>query len=268
MSCRMIIYFLITLFVLLSVWKFIYWQGMDLANIYDEGTMFFGHRGDRFNHPENTIPSFQSAVKKGLSAIEVDVILTKDGKLVCSHNFDLEQETNGTGFIDEIEYPELEIIKTGKQFPVSKQASIPLLTEVAATLPTTILINIEIKTQNTFDLKTAIKVAKLIKSGQIQQKVIVSSFNPLAVRLVKFISKSIPTGYIYSQEKNFIGIFIARSDCLHPEAELINDKLIKFCDRRNMRINTWTVNNTPAIDWLLSKKIDGIITDFPELANK
>ncbi len=264
----MIVFIVSTILVLITVRHFFYWKGMDLVDIYYEKPIFFGHRGDRNNFPENTIPSFQSAAKNGLSAIEVDVMLTKDDKLVCSHNFDLERETNGTGFINEISYSEMAKIKTGRKFPVSKQEAIPLFTDVVAALPATVLINIEVKTKSTFDLKAAAKTAQLIKSGQVPQNVIVSSFNPLAVRLVKLMSRSIPTGYIYSKEKNFTGVFIARPDCLHPEAELITDELLKFCNRRNIRINTWTVNNAQVRDWLISKDIDGIITDSPPLSYK
>ena len=96
-----------------------------------------------------------------------------------------------------------------------------------------------------------------------QQPIIVSSFNPLVVRYVKYKCKKTPTGFIYEYKKHFIGVFIARPDCLHPDAEFINDDLINFCRSRNMKINTWTVNNPFARDWLTNKEIDGIITDNP-----
>ena len=262
----MITFIIIAVLILLSIRYITVWQGMDLTDLYRNKPIFFGHRGDRLNFPENTIASYRSAINNGLSAIELDVLLTKDERLVCSHNFDLERETNGTGFIDEIDYKDLAKIRTGKQFPLSKQEAIPLLLDVVASMPKTILLNIEIKTKSTFDLKSAIKIARLVKKGEIPQKVIVSSFNPLAVRMVKLISPSIPTGFIYSKEKYFRGIFIARPDCLHPEAELITDKLIQFCRKRNMRINTCTGNNEYARDRLISKKIDGIITDHLQLA--
>jgi glycerophosphoryl diester phosphodiesterase len=209
---------------------------MDLDDIYRDKPIFFGHRGDRLNFPENTIASYRSAIKNGLKAIELDVMLTKDERLVCSHNFDLERETTGLGFIDEIDYIDLAKVKTGKQFSESKRQPIPLFTEVIKSLPKTVLLNIEIKTKRTFDLKVAVKVAQLIESGEIPQKVIVSSFNPFAVRIVKLISKSIPT--------------------------------VQFCRKRNMRINAWTVNNVYARDKLINKNIDGIITDNPALAEK
>ena len=262
----MIPFVIVTILVLFSIRYITVWYGMDLADIYRNKPIFFAHRGDRLNFPENTITSYLSAIKKGLKAIELDVMMTKDERLVCSHNFDLERETNGTGFIDEIDYIDLAKVRTGRHFPQEKQEEIPLFMDVIASLPKTVLINIEIKTKNKFDLKSAIKVARLVKKGEIHQQVIISSFNPLAVRMVKLISPSIPTGFIYSKAKHFRGIFIARPDCLHPETELITDKLIQFCRKRNMRINTWTVNNEYARDILISKNIDGIITDNSQLA--
>ncbi len=256
----------IAVLILLPIRYITYWQGMDLTDLYRDKPIYFGHRGDRYNVPENTIASYRSAIKKGLNAIELDVILTKDNRLVCSHYFDLEHETNGTGFIDEIDYQDLAKVKTGRQFPPSKQQPIPLLTDALKSLPKEVLINIEIKTKSTFDLRGAIKIARLIKRGEISQKVIVSSFNPFAIRMVKLISRSIPTGFIFKKTNHFKGIFIAQPDCLHPKVEFITDKLIQFCQKRNLRINTWTVNNVYARDWLIQKDIDGIITDNPQLA--
>ena len=253
-------------FVLLLI-RYIYtWKGIDLSFLYSERPIYFGHRGERNKVPENTITSYRSAIKHGLNAIELDVMMTKDKKLVCSHNFDLERETNGSGYIDEIDYADLTKIKTGKQFPASEQESIPLLLDVIIAIPKNVLINIEVKTKSVFDLKATIKIATIIKNGKIPQRVIVSSFNPLAIRIVKLISKAIPTGYIYEHIKHLKGVFIARPDALHPKVEFVTNRLIKFCKRRNMRINTWTVNNVYARDWLIRKNIDGIITDNPTLS--
>lgn len=261
----MIVFIITTVIIFLIIIYSYFWRGLDLIDIYSNKPIVLGHRGDRFNYPENTLTSYRSAINKGLDGVELDVLLTKDDKLVCSHNFDLERETTGNGFIDERDYSELVKIKAGNHFSEPKRQPIPLLTDVIKSLPKTTILNIEIKTKSTFDIKAAIKVARLIKDGAISQKVIVSSFNPIAVRAIKCVSKSISTGFIYYQAENFKGVFIARPDCLHPNAKFVTDKLIQFCKKRNMRINTWTVNNANAHDWLNRKNIDGIITDNPTL---
>jgi glycerophosphoryl diester phosphodiesterase len=45
-----------------------------------------GHRGARALRPENTLPSFESALDAGVSSIETDVHLTRDGVPVLVHD--------------------------------------------------------------------------------------------------------------------------------------------------------------------------------------
>ena len=45
-----------------------------------------GHRGCRGLYPENTIPAFINAVKLGVNTLEMDIIVSKDGQLVISHD--------------------------------------------------------------------------------------------------------------------------------------------------------------------------------------
>src|SRR3954463_12154728 len=44
------------------------------------------HRGESYDAPENTMASFNLAWERGDSTVETDVHLTKDGKLIISHD--------------------------------------------------------------------------------------------------------------------------------------------------------------------------------------
>jgi len=44
------------------------------------------HRGDSTNYPENTQPAFDACLGLGLDGIEVDLQMTRDGKVVCYHD--------------------------------------------------------------------------------------------------------------------------------------------------------------------------------------
>lgn len=44
-----------------------------------------GHRGARGLVPENTIPAFLRAIEEGVHTLELDVVISKDGKVVVSH---------------------------------------------------------------------------------------------------------------------------------------------------------------------------------------
>ncbi len=52
-----------------------------------------GHRGARGLRPENTLPSFEAALDVGVSSIETDVHLTRDGIAVLCHDPTLEKLT-------------------------------------------------------------------------------------------------------------------------------------------------------------------------------
>lgn len=45
-----------------------------------------GHRGSRGLMPENTIPAFKKAIDLGVHTLELDVIISKDKKVVVSHD--------------------------------------------------------------------------------------------------------------------------------------------------------------------------------------
>ena len=44
-----------------------------------------GHRGCRGLMPENTIPAFKKALDLGVTTLELDVCISKDGQVVVSH---------------------------------------------------------------------------------------------------------------------------------------------------------------------------------------
>src|SRR5437868_5956395 len=45
-----------------------------------------GHRGCRGLYPENTVPAFLAAVSMSITTLEMDVVITKDKKVVVSHD--------------------------------------------------------------------------------------------------------------------------------------------------------------------------------------
>lgn len=53
-----------------------------------------GHRGASAYAPENTLPSYELAIKQGADYVEQDLQITKDGVLVCCHDLDLGRVTN------------------------------------------------------------------------------------------------------------------------------------------------------------------------------
>lgn len=104
------------------------------------------HRGDNKNAPENTIPAFESAVRKGAHQIEFDVYLSKDGKEVVIHDTKVDRTTNGTGNVSDLTFAELRALDAGSWFGAEfKGLQIPTLRETLEAIPHTVLCNVHLK---------------------------------------------------------------------------------------------------------------------------
>lgn len=68
---------------------------------------FIGHRGFTPLAPENSLPAFRYAGLFGHWAIETDVHLSKDGVLVCCHNFNVQAMYGQEGLICQMTKKEL-----------------------------------------------------------------------------------------------------------------------------------------------------------------
>jgi len=218
------------------------------------------HRGLAIGFPENTIFAFNNSIKNGFSWIELDVLTTKDNKIVCSHNFDLERKTDLIGYINKLNY---NIISKGilnDTVPLSNKYKIPLLKDVLNTLPMNIGLNIEIKTAGIFDFSTARAILKLI--GILNTRpYIISTFNPVIICYLKIFFRAAPIGFLFENKKYFGLINWIHPDFIIPRADMINNKMIKFAKQKNLKILTWTVNNAPALNWCFKKNLSGIMTD-------
>ena len=118
----------------------------------------WGHRGSPLKKTENTLPSFQKAIKQGVDGIELDVRCTKDKRVVIFHDQDLYRLTGKKQKIKEMTYEEL------KTITFHDNTAIPLLDDIASIIHQTKAINIEIKSDSLFNGYSAVKpVVEFIK---------------------------------------------------------------------------------------------------------
>jgi glycerophosphoryl diester phosphodiesterase len=75
-----------------------------------------GHRGDRAEAPENTLPAFEAAFESGLMIVETDVQLTADGYPVLLHDPTVDRTTNGSGPIADLTLAEVQELDAGAWF--------------------------------------------------------------------------------------------------------------------------------------------------------
>ena len=257
----MILKFIIafTLFVLIK--HRFFWKVPGHLRFTDPKPFLIAHRGFKKSFSENSMGSFLDAQAHGFQWIEIDVIRTKDKEVICSHNFDLEKETTGKGYITDLDYNALKPIIAEHNIRFKEQNILPKVLDVFKKLNSNIKVNIEVKSSYAWDFRTARALSKILKRLPTK-RIIISSFNPFVILFFKLFHSQIVTGFLFQNIEYMWFVNWIHPSYIHPRADLLNDDLIMYAKAKNLGINVWTVNNDQAIDWCKGMEVDGIITDL------
>lgn len=232
----------------------------------------FAHRGASGDYPENTLLAFKEGIEAGANGLELDVHKTKDGKLAVIHDEDVERTFKARGLIKDLTLDELRTLTCRKSlFKESKECGIPTLEEVLELVKKhPITLNIELKTDVIPYHGIEEDVIRLIKTYQLQDQVLISSFNPQSIKRCKEIAPQIKTGFLYYKPINQV-IAYAKSlnaDAIHPDLSLVTEALIKEAHENQLEVNIYTVNSPIYMRKLIAAEADGIFTDYPALLNE
>jgi glycerophosphoryl diester phosphodiesterase len=234
-------------------------------------TMIHAHRGAQTFYPENTMEAFSAAIEQGCDCIELDVHLTRDGKIVVAHDAVLERVSNGNGYINDHTLEELKSLDFSKLFPGSPVCRIPQLSEVLSLVkPSAIALNIELKTTERLYPDLPEKLIALTNEYGMSERVIYSSFNHYSLQHIKKIDPSAKIGLLYELAMvdpwvyaNYLG-----ADAIHPHYYVIAalPETVARCHENGVKVNVWTVDDPQAIKLMLKSEVDGIITNRPDIA--
>ena len=104
------------------------------------------HRGASADAPENTMASVKLGWEQQADAVEVDVFLTADNRVVCLHDKDLKRTTGDTRAIKDVAWADVAGLDAGSwKDPKWAGEPIPLLAPVMATVPDGKRLFVEIK---------------------------------------------------------------------------------------------------------------------------
>ncbi len=235
-------------------------------------TKVWAHRGASAYAPENTLEAFELAIKQKADGIELDVQLTKDKKLVVIHDETIDRVCDGSGYVKEFTLEELKQFHCNKLHPQFKDAVIPELGEVLMLLkPTSLTVNIELKT-GIFRYKgIEEKVLTEVKMAGMEDRVIYSSFHHKSIVKIKKLDPDAVTGLLFSDGWiNVTGYArLIGADALHPPVyQFPNRQLIKNSRKRKLPLHIWTVNDEPMMEYLAEQEVAAIITNTPDIARK
>lgn len=259
-----------------------------------------GHRGERGNLPENSIEAFLGALRKGVDVLELDVVISKDKKVVVSHEpymlalymqtpagDSIAKETEKEYNLYEMDYAEIKQFDGGSKgnvrFPQQQKMKTykPLLSEVFDTVAATIKaenlkpvkFNIEIKSEEAVygiyqpdpdefvDL-----VMQVVQDKKAEDQINMQSFD---IRILEAMHSNYPQielAYLVEDrtlEEN-LKLLSFKPEIYSPYFKLLDSAEVTAIRDKGMRVIPWTVNEPADIDAVINLKVDGIITDYPE----
>ena len=216
--------------------------------------------------------SFAAARNAGIPGIELDVHLTKDGKLVVFHDDTTGRIGTGTAAALSIEgsdYATLSALDIGSWKDSSFAGErMPLLDEVLEEFGSAQYFDVEIKSRTVGDAGLERLLAAAIADHHMEGRCLVSSFNPFALRRFKAFSPGVPTAIIWSRSTELYwflrrgeGRWIGNVDALKPEQSLLKRRR-PFANLRPP-VLPWTVDTRADAERLLAFGAAGIISNRP-----
>ncbi|WP_250429982.1 glycerophosphodiester phosphodiesterase family protein [Pontibacter ruber] len=261
-----------------------------------------GHRGARGLLPENTIPAMIKALELGVTTLEMDTHITKDGQVILSHDPYINREhellPNGHEItvkdkkkyvLYQLDYDKVKAFDAGSKqhpkFPDQQTLATykPLLSEVIDSVQAYIkkhqlpqvFYNIETKTKPSTDGKYHPEPKQFIKllmdvleEKEIRQWVIIQSFDVRTLQVLHdkypHMRTSLLVENLKGLERNLQSLGF-NPDIYSPYYKLVIPKLIENCHCLGIKVIPWTVNNLEEMKQLKAAGVDGLISDYPNL---
>jgi len=233
--------------------------------------ILLAHRGASAHAPENTMIAFNLAISQGAPAIELDVQLSADDIVVVFHDRTASRTTNGSGKIRQHTLNHLKSLHAGAAFGSTfPDARVPTLEEVLNELDPNIYLNIELKNLSSpFDSLPG-KVAKIIRKHQAKNRVLISSFNPIALTRMLRHLPSVPRGLLLHRPSHvdlciFLPGLISGFQTINTSITCITEYRVDSLHKLGKKVYTYTLNHPDDIQYALNCGVDGFFTDDPAL---
>ena len=262
-----------------------------------------GHRGARGLLPENSIPAFLYALDLGVNTLEMDVAINARGHvvithepwmsaLICSHpdgravTEDEEESLRIYAMSDE-DVARFDCGSRGhpdfpgqKAMPVQKPMLASLFQAVALREMETgrppVLFNIEIKSRpegdNIFhpEVKVFARILyDLLREHDTLDRTSIQSFDPRALEAMHDIDPGVAIVLLVNNkdglERNLARLSF-KPDIYSPDYSLLDKTMVNSAHRRHMMVIPWTVNDQKSMRNLITMGVDGLITDYPDIA--
>lgn len=211
-----------------------------------------GHRGAPVEEPENTLRSFQRALELGVTGVELDVQLTRDGRLAVIHDETLDRTTNGRGPVRNFTIAELKKLDAGKGEPV------PVLEEVLELVQGRAHLLVEMKHP-----EAAPALLDFFRKHSAFDDAHAISFWHPAVKALKEMEPRLQTGVLMvGCPADPVGLArAAKVNTLVLNFRYVNRELVDAAHRENIKVIAWNIDDPAILKSYLAMELDAICTN-------
>jgi len=241
-----------------------------VKNLPELRPLVVGHRGAPLEFLENTKGSFRRAMDLHVDMIELDVQETATGEVVVFHDETLKRLAHNSEEIKNTSWQELNGIgiqsfnnkKLGKE-------KIPLFSDVLKMLDHHIQLDVEIKGLEVRKTDLVIQVVRLIEEMNLENRVIISSYNFMALAYVHQMNRRIRTAFLTDYPDFYLAIETFIPKKYRPYSLVFyfrrtDERVLKRALRDHM-VMVFTVDEEEEMKKFIRWGVDGIITNHPQL---
>jgi glycerophosphoryl diester phosphodiesterase len=243
----------------------------------------FAHRGASCKAPENTLEAFRAAIEAGAAGLELDVHMTRDGRIVVVHDVTVDRTTDGSGAVREMTLEEIRGLDAGYRFSPDGGSSypyrhrnlrVPTLEEIFHEFPGA-AVNVEIKEAGPGIERAVLSVIE--EAGAEGRTLVASSKHEVIERFRQVARREIPTAASRREIRTFYllsrlrleGLLRPAYDALqipvsYRGIRLVTPRFVEAAHDRGVRVDVWTINDPSEMRFLLDLGVDAVMTDRPE----
>ena len=213
-----------------------------------------GHRGAPADEPENTLGSFARALAVGVAAVELDVQLTRDGRLAVIHDETLDRTTNGRGLVQDFTLAELKKLDAGRGEPV------PCLEEVFDLVQGQAHLVVELKQP-----EAAGALLDFFRERRAFEFATIISFWHPAVKALKQAEPRLNTGVLMvGCPADPVGLArAADAGALVLHYVYVTPELVAAAHDHGLLVYVWNIDDTNTLKPYLTMNLDGIGSNRP-----
>jgi glycerophosphoryl diester phosphodiesterase len=230
-----------------------------------DGPLVIGHRGASGYMPENTMASFDLAVKMGADMIELDIHPTKDGHLVVLHDETVDRTTDGSGRISSISLEQSQKLNAAAKFGNDMVERIPTLAEALEKYSRLMPIMVEVKHGSSIYPGIERKVVKELELFDAVSRVELISFDLECLRNIRRESTQVKIGFIFEGNMATFANLVGKSvDALHGMWTYVTRAHVDYARRMGYSTHVWTVDSEEEINEARKLGADGIVSNYPD----